>query len=40
MCTVFLGCQTVLLGSKTLAVLVSVFFRRLLLKYFQCGSFN
>lgn len=40
MCTVFLGCQTVLLGSKPPTVLVSVFFRRLLLKYFQCGSFN
>lgn len=34
-CTVFLGCQTVLLGSKLLRVLVSVFFGGLLLKYFQ-----
>lgn len=38
-CTVFLGCQTVLLGSKTLRVLASVFFGGLLLKYFQWGSF-
>lgn len=39
MCTVFLSCQTVLLGSKTLRVLVCIFFGRLLLKYFQCSSF-